>query len=291
MSNVLVTGDRGFLGRHLCNKLSKMGFSIYKSNTSQANLMEYDSLNIFRNVQFDYIFHLAAKTKAGDYCLYHSGDQWIYNQTINTNILRFWKEKQPHSKMIAMGTSCSYDSSLSLSESNYLLGEPESSLYTYAMTKRMLLNGLQSLSKQYGMNYTYFIPSTIYGANYDKDDNHFIFDIIRKIKNGSKGEEVELWGDGSQKRELIHVDDVISIMIDLMSLDDFIVNVGTGESYSIKYYVELVSKFFNYESDKIIYNENKYVGAKDKKLDIGKLRSVYKKEFVTLEEGLKQICM
>ena len=56
--------------------------------------MNLDNMKIYESIKFDYIFHLAAVTKAGDYCLKHKGDQWISNQTINTNILTYWKEKQ-----------------------------------------------------------------------------------------------------------------------------------------------------------------------------------------------------
>ena len=87
MKRVLVTGATGFLGGHLCKKIELLGWDLYTSNTKIANLDKVDNLHIYNDIQFDYIFHLAAVTKAGDYCLKHKGDQWIANQTINTNIL------------------------------------------------------------------------------------------------------------------------------------------------------------------------------------------------------------
>ena len=87
---VLVTGISGYLGRHLKRRLD--GWDIYESNTKVANLMCDKNLHIYNDVVFDYIFHLAAHTKAGDYCLYHKGEQFEINQTINTNVLRYWRE-------------------------------------------------------------------------------------------------------------------------------------------------------------------------------------------------------
>ena len=142
MKNILVTGATGFLGSHLIKKLKQLNYTIFISNTKVANLNNITNLKIYDDIRFDYIFHLAAVTKAGDYCLKHKGDQWLSNQTINTNILRYWKEKQPQAKMICMGTSCSYSPDLPMVEENYLLGQPDEGLYTYAMTKRMLLVGL-----------------------------------------------------------------------------------------------------------------------------------------------------
>ena len=43
--------------------------------------------------KFDEIYHLAAWTQAGDFCLKYPADQWINNQIINTNILNWWKQK------------------------------------------------------------------------------------------------------------------------------------------------------------------------------------------------------
>ena len=183
IKKVLVTGVSGFLGKHIKSKLLSLGWDVYESNTKKANLMNVENLYCYNDIEFDYIFHLAVDTKAGDYCLKHPGKQWIVNQTINTNMLNYWVTNQRQAKMICMGTSCSYTPDILMSEENYLLGEPEESLYTYAMTKRMLLVGLRSLEKEHGVNWLYFIPSTLYGPGFELDDNHFIFDFIRNCYN------------------------------------------------------------------------------------------------------------
>lgn len=285
---VLITGDRGFLGRHLKKKLSYLGWEISVSNTSIANLENEKNLHIYNEIKFDYIFHLAAHTKAGDYCLYHKGDQFEINQTINTNILKYWKNYQPQAKMIAMGTSCSYCPEKIMSEENYLIGEPEEGLYTYAMTKRMLLIGLKSYAEQYGLKYIYYIPSTLYGPLFNLDDSHFIFDLIKKIYDGKKnGSKVELWGDGNQKRELIYIDDAVNIMLDTLNCENNIFNLGTGIEHSIKEYANIISKILNYDENKIIYDTTKYVGVLSKKLSVFKLqKTIPNIGFVDINEGI-----
>ena len=47
--------------------------------------------------------------------------------------------------------------------------EPNQGLYTYAMTKRMLLQGARALSKQYKMKWLCLVPSTLYGPHYHQD--------------------------------------------------------------------------------------------------------------------------
>ncbi len=202
---ILITGASGFLGRFLCKVLEEKNNEIIKVNSKNCDLTKELSLMQFNEISFDLIFHLAAWTQAGDFCLKHPAEQWIINQKINTNILSWWNEFQPQAKIICMGTSCSYDPDLPHLEENYLKGLPIDSLYTYGMTKRMLLCGLQALNKQYGLRYLYIVPSTLYGASYHTDGRqlHFIFDLIRKILNGKfEKKEVVLWGDGYQKKRI-----------------------------------------------------------------------------------------
>ena len=282
----LVTGISGYLGRHLKRRLD--GWDIYESNTKVANLMCDKNLHIYNDVVFDYIFHLAAHTKAGDYCLYHKGEQFEINQTINTNVLRYWREHQPQAKMIAMGTSCSYSPLMKMSEENYLLGEPDDGLYTYAMTKRMLLIGLRSYAEQYGMKYMYYIPSTLYGEDFDVDDSHFIFDLIKKIYAGNRyGKVVELWGDGNQERDLVYVGDAVDVILNTLHLDNEVLNVSSGVSYPIWKYAKKVSQVIGCDRLKIKYNTDKYVGLISKRIETDKLANLYPGvKFMSLNDGL-----
>ncbi|MGK7958009.1 MAG: NAD-dependent epimerase/dehydratase family protein, partial [Crocosphaera sp.] len=183
---ILITGASGFLGTNLCSQLETQGHDIIKLNSKNCDLTQPDSLLNFNHVNYDQIYHLAAWTQAGDFCLYHPGEQWIINQQMNTHVLTWWQKHQPQAKFICMGTSCAYDPDLPLVEENYLTGMPISSLFTYAMTKRMLYAGLLALNKQYGLKYLCLVPSTLYGTGYHTDGRqmHFIFDLIRKIIRG-----------------------------------------------------------------------------------------------------------
>ncbi len=292
MKRVLVTGATGFLGGHLCKKIELLGWDLYTSNTKIANLDKVDNLHIYNDIQFDYIFHLAAVTKAGDYCLKHKGDQWIANQTINTNILTYWKEHQPQAKMICMGTSCSYAPDMPMKEENYLLGQPDKGLYTYAMTKRMILVGLKALEEQYDLKWLYFVPSTLYGPEFELHDNHFIFDFIRNCYNAKyKGDKFVVWGDGEQRRELIYVEDAIDAMITLLNYENEVFNLGSGQDNSINEFAQSVCKIYNYDFNLIEHDLTKYVGVKSKKIDTAKTeKSLYPDTFIktSLKSGLEK---
>jgi GDP-L-fucose synthase len=274
--NIIVTGSSGFLGTALCKFLEAQGHNLTKLTSRNCDLRKADSLNAFSSGKYDFLFHLAAWTQAGDFCIKHPGEQWIINQQINTNVLAWWAEQQPQAKLVFMGTSCVYAPDGSLRETEYMLGEPIDSLYTYAMTKRMLYQGARALSKQFGLRYLCAVPSTLYGAGYHTDGRqmHFIFDLIRKIIRGKEyGESVVLWGDGYQKRELVLVDDFVHILWQLsQGFDNEIFNIGAGEEYSIRTFAEGICKAVGYPAGEIQYDASRYVGATSKCLNVEKIK-------------------
>lgn len=289
--HICVTGSSGFLGRFLCAELQKKGHLVTAVSTQTCDLREGKSLQQYPPHTFDQIFHLAAWTQAGDFCLKYPGEQWIINQKINTHVLSWWKDFQPQAKMICIGTSCAYDPLLPLQEDNYLSGKPIDSLFTYAMTKRMLLSGLHALEKQYELKYLYLIPSTLYGPGYHNDNRqmHFIFDLIQKIHKGALYHHpVILWGDGMQQRELFHVTDFVQAMLLLAEKEEGVLNIGAGVEKTIKEFACLVAGFFNFDPDKIQYDLSRYVGARSKCLDISRFREKLPHFTpITLQSGLK----
>lgn len=291
--NILITGYSGFLGTELVKQLQALGHLLTKVNSKNGDLQIKDSLKPFNSNRYDLIFHLAAWTQAGDFCLYHPGEQWIINQQINTNVLQWWQADQPQAKLISIGTSCAYAESLPLVEENYLKGEPIDSLYAYAMTKRMMQIGLLALQKQYRLQYLTVIPSTLYGPGYYREGKqmHFIFDLIRKILEAKfYGKPAVLWGDGNQKREIVYIADFVKILIELsLSRTNDLINIGSGEDYSIKEFAEKICEIVNYDPKKIQYDTSQYVGAKSKLLKIDKLQSWMNQiPFTPLHSGLQK---
>jgi GDP-L-fucose synthase len=291
--DVLVTGATGFLGTALTRRLEADGDNVVAVGSKLADLTQPDALESWADAKFDRIFHLAAWTQAGDFCLRHPGEQWVINQRINTTVLGFWQAHQPRAKLISMGTSCSYDPELELVEENYLAGTPIDSLFTYAHTKRMLYIGQLALRRQFGLDYLTVVPSTLYGPGYHTDGRqmHFIFDLIRKIVRGRLFDEpVVLWGDGYQSRELVFLHDFIDVLLRLVdTVDNEIINIGAGEEHTIREFAGLICGIVGYEPNRILYDTEQYVGARSKELRIEKLRSLIPDlAFTPLEIGLAQ---
>lgn len=290
---VLVTGSSGFLGTTLCRQLETTGHSVVRLNSTNCDLTRPESLAAFNHLACDQIYHLAAWTQAGDFCLHHPGEQWIINQKINTHVLEWWQERQPQAKLICIGTSCAYSPELPLTEEHYLNGSPIDSLFTYAMTKRMLYVGLLALRRQFGLRYLCLVPSTLYGPGYHTDGRqmHFIFDLIRKILRGKLHDEpVTLWGDGYQSRELVYVEDFTRAAMRLAaSTDNDLVNIGAGEEFSIRHFAQVICREVGYDFDRIQFDPNRYVGAKSKCLSVTRLRQLLPGfELTPLSDGLRK---
>jgi GDP-L-fucose synthase len=293
MTRILVTGGTGFLGTHLCARLHALGEQPLALGSKDCDLTRQGALDALPAQRWDVIYHLAAWTQAGDFCLRHPGEQWIINQQINTNVLEWWQRTQPQAKLVFMGTSCAYAPQLPLVETNYMAGEPIESLYTYAMTKRMLLQGARALAKQYGLRWLCVVPSTLYGPGYHVDGRqmHFIFDLIRKILRGRElGEPVVLWGDGRQRREVVYIGDFVDAMLALAaSVDNELVNFGAGEEYSIREFAALICELAGYDEKGITYDTSRYVGATSKCLDVAKARALLpSNRQLPLREGLRR---
>lgn len=288
----LVTGGTGFLGRHLVPFLNEQGVETTVLGSADCDLTKQDELARIPEGPYDRIYHLAAWTKAGDFCLYHKGEQWIVNQQINTNALAYWRERQPQATMVTMGTSCAYPPELELREDNYMVGEPDRDLYTYAMTKRMLYQGVLALNDQFDMSYRYLVPSTLYGPGFDAEDSHFIFDLVRKIVRGKQhGEPVVLWGDGTQVRELMYVGDAVRLIeLAVAERPNDILNLGSGEGHTIREYAEAICARVGFDSAKIEYDTSRYTGVAKKVFNTDKVRSVFPDfTFTPLAEGVAEV--
>ena len=280
---ILVTGSTGFVGKHLVKRLKAEEHEVIEINSTNFTSM----WNLEKN-SIDVIVHLAVKTEAGGYCQNHPGEQWIINNSINADMLAYWADNQQRAHMVTFGSSCGYNNDVIKSEENYLKGEPETGYQVYGMVKRNLLVGLQALKQEFYMTYNYLIPSVFYGPNYNLNDKHFIFDLIRKIVTAKElGYTVTLWGDGTQERELIYIDDAINLIMACINNTESptIFNLSSGHTYKLKEYAQVICDIVGYDSSKIVWDTNQFVGSPSKKLVNTHLKGF---EFTPLKEGLRK---
>jgi len=167
----------------------------------------------------------------------------------------------------------------------------------YGLTKKAMNIGIEAYKAQYGLKGTTVIFATLYGPHdhFDLEKSHVVSALIKKFvdaKNSTtNSSDVEVWGDGTQTRELIYVDDQIKGLLAVIDYDGPIINIGTGIETSIKELAETINKLSD-ANVKIVYNTNRFVGIKKKVLDISLAREKYgwttSIPLLPLEDGLKK---
>ncbi len=284
----LITGATGFLGGHLKTALLKNGVDVVALGSLDCNLTDYNQLLAYRDNSFDYIYHLAAFTKAGDFSLTHAGDQWLVNQLINTHVLKFWREEQPRAKLIAMGSGGAYPPGELLREEDYMRGEPEPNYYTYGLIKRVLFQGMRAIGEQDGLDYCMPVPSVLYGPGYKLDDRHFIFDLIRKICAAKdSGGTVTLWGDGNQVREVVYIEDAVTMILNASDkISRGLLNLGSGAGLSIKDYALAICDLVGLDASAVEYDTRKPAGVPRRVMDTSLRERSFPMEFTPLKVGL-----
>lgn len=278
----LVTGGTGFFGtnfktyvEYLGGYVITVGSKFNLSNDLTAELLFKDILTD----KFDYIIHGAALQAAGDWPLYHKAEQYDINLKIHSNTLKMWHKYQPQAKMIGIGSSCSYPKTKEvLSETDYWNGPMHESVDIYGFTKKAVSVGIEAYKSQYGLTGTTVIFATLYGPHdhFDPEKSHVVSALVKKFVDAVDNNEhqVEVWGDGTQTRELIYVDDQIKGLLSVLDYNGSLINIGTGNSITIRELAETIKEQSSFNGD-IFYNTNRFVGIKHKVLDISLARNEF----------------
>ena len=117
---------------------------------------------------------------------------------------------------VNLGSSCIYPKNAKqpIKEDYLLTGKLESTNEAYAIAKIVGLKSCEFYNRQFKTNYFTLMPCNMYGPNdnFDIKSSHFIPGLIKKfyIANRKNMKNVEVWGSGKAKREIMHVDDLAS---------------------------------------------------------------------------------
>lgn len=295
---IYVSGGYGFLGQHLVKRLRELGATVDVGGTSEAfDLTSSFKVQLLANIlksehkKLDYIFHLAANTGAGDYTVKYPATQFYKNNLIHTNVLEMWKNHFPTAKFVAMGSTCMFPAKDVLKEGDFMSGPLHTSVDVYGFTRCLLTQGIIAYKRQHGLKGTTATLATLYGPgdNFDLSKAHVVTSLVKKfcdaVENGD--EAVEIWGDGTQKRELIFVEDQVEGILKAADYEGNIINVGTGKETTIRELAETIKRLTGFEGN-VVYNEDRFVGVLRKVLDISKAKEElgWNGGNTSLEDGL-----
>ena len=215
-SKIFVAGHNGLVGSAIVRNLEAKGFTnIITMDRAKLDLTKLHDVQMFFAVeQPEYVFLAAAKVGGIGANAEYPADFIYENLMIQTNVISS-AAKHGVKKLLFLGSSCIYPkfANQPITEDQLLGGHLESSNSSYAVAKIAGINMCQSYRKQHGFNAIAVMPSNLYGPNdnFDHNSSHVLPALISKFHGSlekSKAWVVKLWGDGSARREFLHVDDL-----------------------------------------------------------------------------------
>ena len=265
------------VGSSILRHFKKKGYkNLFFKKRSSLNLLDQrKTYNYLKKIKPDFVIIAAAKV-GGIYANQNFKAEFIYNNImIQTNLIHA-SYKTGVKKLIFLGSSCIYPKYCKqpIKEEYLLSGKLEETNDAYAVAKIAGIKMCQSFNEQYKLNYKCLMPTNTFGPNdnYDSNNSHFITSLIKKthdLKISNKN-EIEVWGNGKSKREVIHVDDLADACVYFMKkkTNHSLINIGTGKDYSINYYVNLITKLILNRKIKIKYDKSKPNGVFRKVMDV-----------------------
>ena len=191
--------------------------------------------------------------------------------TVTVKVLDYIKSFKKIEKIIYTSSSSVYGDNKHCSEDN--IPHPISLQASLKLSNEFFI---KQYCNKYNIDYTILRIFNMYGGN----DN---FSIISKIIKSVKNKEVlNLINNGSGIRDFIHIDDIVSIVIEILNIKNLpILNVGTGNKKSVKEIVDyLFSRNIEVNIKNIVNNSEIRVSI----ANINKLKKILKKDFIKVEE-------
>jgi len=293
---VLLTGASGFLGSWLSDDFEGAGHEVYGPSRIKANLLsKSDVVREIKNFNPDCVVHAAGLVGGIQANIKNNYGFMLDNLQIGLNVVSAALECQVP-KLVNFSSSCVYppNSPQPFKESEILTGALESTNEGYAMAKLSVQKLVDFGARQFGVQFKTLIPSNLYGPrdNFNPESSHLLAAILYKIRNAklNNHELIEVWGDGSARREFTYVGD-LSRWVATEGLDKLAslppeLNVGCGYDYSVAEYYKAASEVLSYEGS-FRFDPNKPSGMQQKLMDSSVAKNFGWNPMTDLHEGIR----
>jgi GDP-L-fucose synthase len=302
---IFVAGHRGMVGSALVRGLrARPDAELVLRTRQQLDLCDGTQVeSFFARSQIDTVYVAAARV-GGIYANHHYPAEFIrQNLQIQTNVIHSaWKHHV--GKLLFLGSSCIYPrlAPQPIREESLLTGPLEPTNEPYAVAKIAGIKLCESYNRQYGTDFRCLMPTNLYGPgdNFHAEDSHVLPALIRRFHEAQIHAQprVIIWGSGDPLREFLHVDDLASACLHLMTLPRERIqtlvtpqcshlNVGSGEEVRIGTLATMIAEAIGYEGH-IAFDTSQPDGTPRKLLDSSKLQSTGWQPTINLQEGIER---
>ncbi len=298
---VLVTGAAGFLGSHLCDRFIKEGCEVIgMDNLLTGNIKNIEHLFPLKEFEFyhhditkfinvpgklDYILHFASPASPIDYL--KMPIQTLKVGALGThNVLGVAKAK--NARILVASTSEVYGDPMVHPQTEEYWGNvnPIGPRGVYDEAKRFLESITMAYHNFHGVETRMIRIFNTYGPRMRLDDGRALPTFMSQAL---RGEDVTVFGDGSQTRSFCYVDDLVEGIYRLLLSDYHMpVNIGNPAEITLKEFAEEVVALCDSDS-KIVYEPLPKDDPKQRRPDITKAKEILGWEpKVDRHEGLKR---
>ena len=304
---IFIAGHNGMVGSSILRYFKKLGLkNIIVRSRKKLDLTNWNKVNKFlKKTKPDIVINCAGKV-GGILANYNYPKEFLFeNIYIQLNLLDTCFRNNIKT-YINLGSSCIYPkkSKQPIKEDYLLSGKLESTNEAYAIAKIVGLKSCEFYNRQYKTNYFTLMPCNMYGPNdnFEIKSSHFIPGLIKKFytANRKNMKNVEVWGSGKAKREIMHVDDLASAIffmlnkvekkdkkvLDVLKKNSHI-NIGANKEYTIKQYANMIGKLFKKKIN-LKFNKSYPDGTPRKLLDSSIIYGMGWKPIISIEKGLRE---
>lgn len=298
---VLITGAAGFLGSHLCDRFIKEGFHVIgMDNLITGDLKNIEHLMKLEDFEFyhhdvskfvfvpgelDYILHFASPASPIDYLKIPI--QTLKVSSLGThNLLGLARVKK--ARILVASTSEVYGDPTVHPQTESYWGNvnPIGPRGVYDEAKRFMEAMTMAYHTYHGVETRIVRIFNTYGPRMRLNDGRVLPAFIGQAL---RGEDLTIFGDGSQTRSFCYVDDLVEGIYRLLMSDCVQpVNVGNPQEITIKDFAEEIIKLTG-TKQKVVYHDLPVDDPKQRQPDISQARKILGWEpKIDRAEGLKR---
>jgi dTDP-glucose 4,6-dehydratase len=298
-ARALVTGGAGFLGSHLCDALLAEGYSVivvdnlltgreaniaHLRNDSRFEFQQHDINQPFDFGKVDYVFHFACPASPVDYTV-HGVETLMVGSLGTFHALDI--ARKYGAKYLTSSTSECYGDPLEHPQKETYWGNvnPIGPRSVYDEAKRFSEAVTMAYHRYYKVDTRIVRIFNTYGTRMQLNDGRVVPNFM---KQALRGEDLTVYGDGSQTRSFCYVSDEVDGFIRLSKSDEHLpVNIGNPSEFTI---LECAKKVLEVTGSKsnIAYQPLPQDDPKQRRPDITKARTLLGWEpKIDLATGLK----